>query len=373
MLKYHPDKNKDLGATEKFIDVVEAYKLLSREKGEEESNATSLLLKRGTITIQKRNDTELVEVIQGDTSFYGTLNASPNNQYLIVFHDGQGYYDKWIYGKLLLIEKNELLWFREFERPINAAVSDGGRVALLYSANRDPSPHSSSPKEFTDLGCYLTVIENTGVEIFSNEFGSNAFACDISYDGHLIVVSTFRPDNTIYCFDMRYLSTSDLTLGDPMKPKEGFWKYKNHSRKVVVRLQIVENVIEVFTGHSISSSEKEYALYTNGNLLPEYAKEVENISKLKRQKPELKLESLVTMINSIERKKLVHGLHQLASFVTTKGSIPYYQKIVEVLQKLIIISRINVEFTISDYLGAGDMAKLAIAELGYASISGCIL
>ena len=53
-------------------------------------------------------------------------------------------------------------------------------------------------------------------------------------------------------------------------------------------MQIVENVIEVFTGHNLSSSEKEYALYTNGTLLPEYAKEVENISKLKRQKPELK-------------------------------------------------------------------------------------
>jgi DnaJ domain len=332
MLKYHPDKNKNSGATEKFIDVVEAYELLSREKGEE-SKATDLLLIRGTITIQKRHDTELVEVIQGDTSFYGTLNASPNNQYLIVFHDGYGYYDKWINGKLLLIEKNELLWFREFERPINAAVSDDGRIALLYTANRDSAAHSSTPKEFTDLGCNLTVIEKTGVEIFSYEFGSNADACDISSDGELIVVSTFRPDNTIYCFDMKYLSTRDLKLGDPMKPKKGFWKYKNHSRKVVVRLQIIQNIIEVFTGHTISSFEKEYALYTNGTLLPEYAKEVENISKLKGQKPELKVQSLVTMINYRERKKRVEGLHQLARFVTTKGSMPYYEKIAEAVQK----------------------------------------
>ena len=109
MLKYHPDKNKNSGATQKFIAVAEAYELLSREKGEEESNAADLLLKAGKIIIQKRHDTPLVEVIQGDASFYGTLNASPNNKFLIIFEDGYGYYDKWINGKLLLIKEDELL------------------------------------------------------------------------------------------------------------------------------------------------------------------------------------------------------------------------------------------------------------------------
>ena len=181
----------------------------------------------------------------------------------------------------------------------------------------------------------MTVIEKTGVEIFCHEFGSNSFACDISSDGQLIVFSTFRPDNTIYCFDMKYLGSNDLKLADSIEPKKGFWKYKNHSRKVVVRLQIIENFIEVFTGYTLSSFEKEYSLYTNGTLLPEYAKELENISKLKKQKPEQKVELLITMINSGERKKLVEGLHQLVRFATTKGSLPYYQNIVEAIQKYI--------------------------------------
>jgi hypothetical protein len=82
------------------------------------------------------------------------LRTSQNNQFCLVFRDGYGDFKKWINGKVVLIEKDDLLWIKEFQRPWNGAVSDNGRIALVHTINRDYSRLSSLPKEFIDL-CYL--------------------------------------------------------------------------------------------------------------------------------------------------------------------------------------------------------------------------
>lgn len=228
-----------------------------------------------------------------------------------------------ISGNIYLKERDNLLWIKNFEKPINAAVSDNGRVVLLHNRQTDSLKLSSSSnqKEITDLGGTLTAFENDGQQIFTYDFDSNIEGCSISSEGKLVSVSTLSPDNSIYCFDLQ-----NKTL---------LWKYKNHSRKVVVKLQFNKNNIVVFTGNSISTAEKEYVMQLDGNLEPSYAEIVNNLNKIKKQSPDQKTESIIAMVDSGERDKIIEGITLLKTFVTTKGSFPYHSKIIETLSKFI--------------------------------------
>jgi hypothetical protein len=113
-----------------------------------------------------------------------------------------------------------LLWIKDVERPINAAVSDTGTTALLHTTYREPS--KTLPRQFVDLGGTLAVIGLSGNEIFANEFGSNIHACAISPEGKLVSVATLAPDNSIYCFHAL--------------EKRLVWKYKNHAKNRVLGL-----------------------------------------------------------------------------------------------------------------------------------------
>lgn len=197
------------------------------------------------------------------------MRTSQNNQFCVVFKDGYRDSKKWINGKVVLIEKDDLLWIKEFERPWNGAVSYNGRIALVHTINGDYSRLSSSPKEFIDLRSKLTVIERSGEEIFTYNFGSNVEPCAISPDGNLVLVATAMPDNSVYCFDPQQ--------------KRMLWKYKNHSKiGVALGLEFNENEIDVFVGASMATKEKEYALKLDGTLSQEYEKELEKLKKIKK-------------------------------------------------------------------------------------------
>lgn len=71
----------------------------------------------------------------------------------------------------------------------------------------------------------------------------------------------------------------------------------------------------------------------NGNLESKYVKEKAKVDIIKKQKPEQKLNSLLEMIDSTEKRNLCEGLSQLASFVSTTISLPYYNRIIEALSK----------------------------------------
>ncbi len=195
----------------------------------------------------------------------------------------------------------------------------------------------SSPKEFVDLGCMLVVLDKLGLEIFHHEFGSNSFECAISSDGSRVLVSTLSPDNSIYCFDLSYIQSKGLnSLGSPESEQlKAYWKYKHYSRNGVHKLRFLNDIIEVFTTDTEKSSEREYALYLDGILLPEYAKEVESITRIKKQRGEDKLQSLLTMVNSDDRRKIIEGLFLLATFVTTKGALLHYATIIGHISKFI--------------------------------------
>lgn len=320
-LRYHPDRNKSPDSAEKFIEITEAYEVLCKEKKGSIWNVAGLLIKPGKVSIGPPNDLSIVEVTQGDSLFYGTLRTSQNRQFSIVFRDGFGYTNRWINGKACLIEKDELIWVKEFERPWNAAVSDTGRVALIYTINRDYSRISSSPKEFTDLGCKLNVFERSGKEIFRFDFGSNIEACAISSNGNLVSVATAMPDNSVYCFE-------------PEKNRL-IWKYKNHNKmSIVLGLKIKDNEIEVFAGNSTASMEKEYALKLDGTLTQQYETEIIALGKIKKIPTRERVDPILEMISSNDRRQVISGLFELKSLVTTKGSLTHYSKIADTLGKL---------------------------------------
>jgi len=193
-----------------------------------------------------------------------------------------------------------------------------GVQQLIYTASNDYSISSSSkPQEFVNLGGKMIIIEKTGEEIFIYDFGSNIEGCDISPNGNLVSVASAVPDNSVYCFDIQQ--------------NKLLWKYKNHARRIVLKLQFTENNIDVFTGHNTATINKAYSLQPDGNLTPYFTKEKEIIDTIKKQPAEQKCNSLIQMINSGERPKILESLWQLTSFVSTKGSFPFYTRIVEVL------------------------------------------
>jgi hypothetical protein len=249
--------------------------------------------------------------------FYGTLRTSQNKQFRIVFSDGYGDSKKWMNGKVVLIEKDYLLWIKEFERICNGEVSGNGKTVLVHTINRDYS--RTSPKEFIDLGSKLTVIERSGEETFTYEFGSNVEACEISPDGNLVLVATAMPDNSLYCFDPQQKRTS--------------WKFKNHSKiGVVLGLELNGNEIDVFTGASMAAKEKEYTLKLDGILSQEYEDELQKLKKIKKLVPRERVEPILEMIKSNNRREVIGGLSELKLLVTTKGSLPYYPRIADTLR-----------------------------------------
>ena len=173
-LRYHPDKSKNPKSADKFIEVAEAYEALCNEKKVLiRHGLTSLLIEPGKVSIGTPDHYSTVEIRYEYDSLIGTLRASKSNQFSVVFEygyaDSQCIPNKWINGKVCLIEKDNLLWIKEIQRPTNAVVSDFGRIALLHKIYQD----YSSDKEFMDLGGTLTVIEKSGETSFTYEFGSN--------------------------------------------------------------------------------------------------------------------------------------------------------------------------------------------------------
>ena len=276
-------------------------------------------MKPGKVEIGTPNDLSLVDVTQGEDYLYGKINISSNKQYSTVFKDG--YIEssrgskRWINGTVCLIEKDNLLWLKDFERPVNASVSNDGKVAILFSKYKDYSTHSGDKPE---LESTLVVMEKSGQRIFDYHFDANTLACTISHDGTFVSVATFNPDNSVYCFNTNL--------------KKILWKYKNHHRNVITDLRFNENEIEVFCGKTMITQQREYALNLDGTLTDAYAMEKKIRDDAREQPAERKAESLLTMVKSHEKRDILHGLSELKSFIYTKESKPHYDAIIECMK-----------------------------------------
>jgi hypothetical protein len=313
------------------------------EKREIQDDFTSLSIKPGKVRLSSLNTYSLVELRYEHGFVVGTLRTTLDRQFSVVFSDryGQGDPPRWISGKVFFIEKANLLWIKEIERPWNAAISNNGTVALLYSLYRD-SRSSGSPKEFLDLGGTLTVIEKSGKTLFSYEFGSNIEGCAITQDSDLVVVGTLYPDNSVYCFYVgekkelpskyKGIHRKNASTGLEFRGKGLLWKYKSHGRrKPILGLEFRGNQILVFTGRSDATMEKEYELNLDGTLTVEYQNKLETLKKIKKQRPQEKVASLLAMATSSNKQDAIEGLFELISFAKTKGSIPHYDSIINTL------------------------------------------
>ena len=239
----------------------------------------------------------------------GKLINSPLDIFSVVFDD----------SNVCLKEMDNLLWVKEFDRPTNAAVSNNGTVALLHKNYNGSSLSVLNKKPV--LGGKLSVIEKSGNILFTYEFTSNIQGCAISEDSRLVSVSTLLPDNSVYCFDMN--------------TKQLLWKHRHLRRQAILALKFRGNELDVFTGHTVVSKEKDYALNLDGTLTADYQDKFDSIEKIKKQDPKHKVESLLAMTTSNNKRDVMEGLSLLASFVNTKGSLVHYPEIVKVLGSLL--------------------------------------
>jgi hypothetical protein len=275
-------------------------------------------MKLGRVTLGVPNSYSQVTMSQGADQIHGTIRVSSNRQYAVVFSDGYLQDQKsgrsWTPGCVFLVEKDKLLWIKKIERPMNAAVSDNGVVAVLYTTHKE-TPSNSKPREFIDLGGSLTLMDTSGEELVSMAFGSNLLACAISNSGKYAAVATLAPDDSIYFFSIL--------------DKKLLWKYKNHAKKRVLGLLFMESQLDVRAGGSLDSKEKEYALSLDGKLTPEYQTKFDESMKIKKQPPAQKAESLKARLLSDDKHDVMNALEELKSFTNTKGAIPYYEIILE--------------------------------------------
>jgi hypothetical protein len=96
-------------------------------------------------------------------------------------------------------------------------------------------------------------------------------------------------------------------------------------------LEFRGNQILVFTGRSDATMEKEYELNLDGTLTVEYQNKLETLKKIKKQRPQEKVASLLAMATSSNKQDAIEGLFELISFAKTKGSIPHYDSIINTL------------------------------------------
>lgn len=277
-------------------------------------------MKPGKVQIEAPTDLSLVKIIQGRDSLYGKMSISLNKQYSAIFRDGytdaSGKIRRWINGQVCLIEKDSLLWLNEFERPENTAVSNDGRVAIVFSKHKDNSTDSGDKSK---LESELVVLEKSGQQLFAYHFNSYNHACAISPDGTLVSVATLSPDDSIYCFNL--------------SEKRLLWKYKNDSRNRVLGLEFSDGKILVFTGSSISTRKPEYELTLDGALTSEYQQSFEKISESSKS-PDT-MPQLLEFLSSTNRGIVIKTLTTVQSFIYDKKSKPLLPSIVKKLQPLI--------------------------------------
>lgn len=146
-------------------------------------------------------------------------------------------------GVCALAIDDNVLWKKEFGRPISIALSDAGSMAIVWEKFRIIGPtHSTSTP-------IVTMVDKDGVYLFEKELPSPAYGCTL--DHTLLVLATAFPDNTIYCFDT---SSKDLK-----------WKLENPTLDAITKLEIVDDQIFVFD--PIDDSKIRYILDASGRLV----------------------------------------------------------------------------------------------------------
>lgn len=232
--------------------------------------------------------------------FSGQYNESENGKYIVAFQDGHMDSTRgkttWINGEIILIEdEQKILWKKELERPNNAHVSNDGIVAVEDRHN---------PKEL----CGSLIIFNIfGNKLMEKRLNANIGASNISPDGINAVVTTCKPENTIYMFEAK---TGKL-----------IWEYKDRSVKASLGIFFNNNKISFGTGKSLASVQIEYELTLEGRLTDESERKLQSQKSL--EKGEMKIEDAVELIKtyiiSNKRGEIRKGLEEINKLFSPKN------------------------------------------------------
>ena len=114
------------------------------------------------------------------------------------------------------------------------------------------------------------------------------------------------------------------------------WKYRSHIRREpILGLKFEENQLDVFTGKTTATMKRGFKLKLDGFPTPEYQDKLDALKNIKKQRSEARVDSLLAMATSHEKIEEIEGLSELASFAKSKGSMPFYGKIVGTLVDLL--------------------------------------
>lgn len=134
-------------------------------------------------------DDKWVQIEDTDGCFSGYCHQSQNQKYIVVFSSPYEMDDEIgkvtvIPGRVYLIENNsKILWKKETDKPLKYFVTDDASVIIFSS------------KEYS-------VFDAEGKELYHYKFNSNILGIEFSEKYSILIVTTFDPDNKIYCFDI---------------------------------------------------------------------------------------------------------------------------------------------------------------------------
>ncbi|GEM_PF-4004826 len=134
-------------------------------------------------------DDKWIQIEDVDGCFSGYCHQSQNQKYVVVFSSPYEMDDEIgkvtvIPGRVYLIENNsKILWKKEIDKPLKYFVTDDARVIIFSS------------KEYS-------VFDAEGKEVYQYKFNSNILGLEFSEKYSMLIVTTFDPDNKIYCFNI---------------------------------------------------------------------------------------------------------------------------------------------------------------------------
>lgn len=190
-------------------------------------------------------------ILDDDITFSGHYHESKNKKYIAAFSRSHGLEDKKgkrtiILGRLYLIEgKSRILWKKEITTFDKVFVTDDGHVILCGNKK------------------YL-LFNEMGLEVYQHEFSSHICGVEFSETFSTLIISTFNPENKIYCFNV--------------KDKKLIWTKNNLFKGSIRIIKFFENTIRLSVVEHLEDS---YCIDLNSNLIEGSTKESE-LSKLQR-------------------------------------------------------------------------------------------
>lgn len=265
---------------------------------------TSNEIENGAVIINKEDGSiKFVTITQGQRSFFGRYEESPDGAFLVAFAEGHiariADQESWSDGEILLAKSNNVLRSRRLERPNDCQVANNGNIVI-----NDWLRYKEEP------GGKIYVFGPNGEMLFERMFNTNLASCAISKDGTYAVASTFLPDNAIYLIDVKNNSVR--------------WRIKNRASELAIGLSFSDSgAIDIFTGKNKIGKTYDYSLTLEGNLTDSSSVEFSKIEQARQSTGYDSIRLLIGFLTSTNTSEVLKGLDILSAKLSKKQKTNY--------------------------------------------------